>query len=99
MSVFSPFGGRNDHFAGSYSRTVIRVVEASRSPAFGGHLSDIRRPHNRPDHVGRFLRKVDFYDTKTGTTVGSSTSVTRSGSTVTVPLPGFQDDIAFKLSS
>ena len=41
--------------------------------------------------------QVDFYDTSTGTTILSSASVTRYGSTVTVTLPGFQDDIAFKM--
>jgi hypothetical protein len=41
--------------------------------------------------------QVDFYNTKTGTTILSSTSVTRQGSTVTVTLPDFQDDIAFKM--
>ena len=41
--------------------------------------------------------QVDFYDTSTGTTLLSSTSVTRQGSTVTVTLPEFQDDIAFKM--
>lgn len=40
--------------------------------------------------------RVDFYDTKTGTTILSSTSVTRKGNTITVPLPDFHDDIAFK---
>ena len=40
--------------------------------------------------------QVDFYDTSTGTTILSSTSVTRQGSTVTVTLPEFQDDIALK---
>ncbi len=41
--------------------------------------------------------QVDFYDTITGTKILSSTSVTRQGSTVTVTLPEFQDDIAFKM--
>jgi len=41
--------------------------------------------------------QVDFYDTSTGTTILSSTSVTRQGNTVTVTLPEFQDDIAFKM--
>ena len=41
--------------------------------------------------------QVDFYDTSTGTTILSSTSVTRQGNTVTVTLPDFQDDIAFKM--
>ncbi len=43
--------------------------------------------------------QVDFYDTSTGTTILSSTSVTRQGSTVTVTLPSFQDDIAFKMNA
>jgi hypothetical protein len=41
--------------------------------------------------------QVDLYDTSTGTTILSSTSVTRHGNTVTVTLPEFQDDIAFKM--
>jgi hypothetical protein len=41
--------------------------------------------------------QVDFYDTSTGTTILSSTSVTRHGNAVTVTLPEFQDDIAFKM--
>ena len=43
--------------------------------------------------------RVDFYDTATGTTILSSTSVTRQGNAITIPLPDFHDDIAFKLYS
>jgi hypothetical protein len=43
--------------------------------------------------------RVDFHDTKTGTTILTSAFVTRKGNTITVPLPDFQDDIAFKLYS
>lgn len=43
--------------------------------------------------------KIDFYNTKDGTTVLSSASMTRKGNTITVSLPDFQDDIAFKLYS
>ena len=43
--------------------------------------------------------QVDFYDTKTGTTNLSSASVTRYGRTVTVTLPAFEDDIAFKMTA
>jgi len=43
--------------------------------------------------------QVDFYDTSNGTTILSSTSVTRKGDTVTVTLPEFQDDIAFKMTT
>ena len=41
--------------------------------------------------------RVDFYDTKTGTIIIGSTSVTRQGGTISVPLPDFQDDIVFKI--
>ena len=40
--------------------------------------------------------QVDFYDTRVGTKIISSAVATRSGTTVTIPLPDFQDDIAFK---
>jgi hypothetical protein len=40
--------------------------------------------------------RVDFYDTRTGKTILSSTSVTRNGQSITITLPDFQDDIAFK---
>jgi hypothetical protein len=43
--------------------------------------------------------RVDFYDTTTGTTLLSSTTVERRDGTVTVPLPCFHDDIAFKLNA
>jgi hypothetical protein len=41
--------------------------------------------------------KVDFYSTKTGTGIISSTTVTQQGNKVTITLPDFTDDIAFKL--
>jgi hypothetical protein len=41
--------------------------------------------------------QVDFYDTKTGTNLISSAAVTRKGRNITIALPDFQDDIAFKL--
>jgi hypothetical protein len=43
--------------------------------------------------------KVDFYSTRDGTTILSSVTVSRTGSTVTMPLPDFQDDIAFKMTA
>jgi hypothetical protein len=41
--------------------------------------------------------KVDFYNTKTGTDIIGSITVIRKGGKVTVPLPDFTDDIAFKM--
>ncbi len=41
--------------------------------------------------------QVDFYDTKTGTKIIASDSLTRAGNSITVALPDFQDAIAFKL--
>ena len=40
--------------------------------------------------------KVGFYNTKDGTTILSSNSVSATGNTITIPLPDFRDDIAFK---
>ena len=41
--------------------------------------------------------KVDFYDTRTGTKIIGSATVTRVNNRVIIPLPDFTDDIAFKL--
>lgn len=43
--------------------------------------------------------KVDFYNTKTGTDIISSTTLTREGEEIEIPLPDFQDDIAFKMTA
>ncbi len=43
--------------------------------------------------------RVDFYNTKDGTTLLRSAFVTRTGSTINIPLPDFQDDIAFKMTA
>jgi hypothetical protein len=42
--------------------------------------------------------RVDFYSTQDGTTSLGSAFVTRKGGSITIPLPDFQDDIAFKAS-
>jgi hypothetical protein len=41
--------------------------------------------------------QVDFYNTKTGTEIVSTIMATRNGDTVTMTLPDFADDIAFKM--
>ena len=41
--------------------------------------------------------QVDFYDTKTGTDIVSSSKVVRKGDKVTIALPDFRDDTAFKM--
>ncbi len=41
--------------------------------------------------------QVDFYNTKTGDPRSGSVLLTRQGVGVTVPLPDFKDDVAFKL--
>jgi hypothetical protein len=42
---------------------------------------------------------VDFYNTRTGTDIVGSTTVTRQGGKITLTLPDFTDDIAFKMSA
>ncbi len=41
--------------------------------------------------------RVDFYDTRTGTDLLGSIDIARTGDTVTIPLPDFKNDIAFKM--
>jgi hypothetical protein len=41
---------------------------------------------------------IDFYDTKTGTDITSSAVVIQKGKKVTITLPDFYDDIAFKMA-
>jgi hypothetical protein len=43
--------------------------------------------------------KVDFYNTTDGTTILGSDNVSQTGSTITIPLPDFKDDIAFKMTA
>jgi hypothetical protein len=52
---------------------------------------------NLPGSIAEW--KVDFYDTKTGTDILSSTTVTRKGGGIVVNLPDFKDDIAFKMTA
>jgi hypothetical protein len=40
---------------------------------------------------------VKFYDTKTGTEVIDSTTLTVKGNKIIIPLPDFRDDVAFKM--
>jgi hypothetical protein len=40
---------------------------------------------------------IDLYDTKTGTDIIRSITITTNGDTATIPLPDFTDDIAFKM--
>ncbi len=42
--------------------------------------------------------QIDFYDTKTGTDILSSTITIRQGDKIFILLPDFKDDIAFKMS-
>ena len=41
--------------------------------------------------------QIDFYNTRTGIDILSSSTVTRNGDQVTITLPDFTDDIAFKM--
>jgi len=43
--------------------------------------------------------QIDFYSTQTGTDVVQSITVGRKGDDVTIPLPDFTDDIAFKMTA
>jgi hypothetical protein len=59
-------------------------------PVISGESLKITVPGSTPDW------QVDFYDTKTGLII-SSTAAARQGNTITISLPDFTDDMAFKL--
>jgi hypothetical protein len=60
-------------------------------PVISGQTVRLTVPGSTPNW------KIDFYDTKTGTDITSSTTVIRKGSQITVSLPDFKNDIAFKM--
>ncbi len=41
--------------------------------------------------------RVDFYNTKTGTDIIQSATISRKGEKITISLPDFKDDLAFKM--
>ena len=43
--------------------------------------------------------RVNFYSTQDGIALLSSIDVSRKGGTITIPLPDFADDIAFKAAA
>jgi hypothetical protein len=62
-------------------------------PVISGQTVTIRVPGSSVDW------KVDFYDTRTGKNVISSAAAVRNGDSVTVALPDFSDEIAFRMTA
>lgn len=62
-------------------------------PLLAGQGMTIAIPGSRP------LWRIDFFDTKTGTTLLASQIIPRTGSGISFTLPDFTDDIAFKLTA
>ncbi len=60
-------------------------------PVISGHIVAVTVPGSASEW------KVDFYDTKTGITITSSTTTIRQGDKIMVLLPDLTDDIAFKM--
>ena len=83
--------GNEDMLLGWYRDAASEPINWTVQTISAGQTVTITVPGTAPNW------KVDFYDTKTGTTILSSASVLRHGSTVTVTLPEFKDDIAFKM--
>jgi len=59
-------------------------------PVISGHTVAVIVPGSASEW------KVDFYDTKTGTDIISSTTTIRQGNSVFILLPDFTDDILLK---
>lgn len=65
----------------------------SLQPVISGHTVAVVIPGSASEW------KIDFYDTKTGTDIISSTTTIRQEESVFILLPDFTDDIAFKMYS
>jgi len=61
-------------------------------PILSGQTVTLTVPGSNPSW------RVDFFDTRTGTTLLASSTVARTGQTLLIQLPDFQDAIAFKMA-
>ena len=92
-SIWGAAVGSEKMVLGWYRDATCEPPDWNMQPIISGQTVTITVPGTSADW------QVNFYDTKTGTTIIGSASVTRQGSTITVSLPDFQDDIAFKMTA
>lgn len=82
--------GRDDYVIGWFRDSMCKSPEWALRPLISNQSISLNVPGSAANW------QVDFYDTTTGTKIGSA-HVVRSGGTVIIPLPDFVDDIAFKM--
>jgi hypothetical protein len=90
-NLFGAAVGNDKMVIGWYRDAASEPPEWSNQRVITKQSVTLTVPGTEPDW------QVDFYDTKTGTDILSSKQIARTGKTITVILPDFKDDIAFKL--
>ena len=99
LNVLYPNGSKvwgasvgNDHMVlGWFRDAASEPPDWNLLPNISGQTVTIVIPGSAKDW------QVDFYNTKTGNALGGSTLLTRQGDHVTIAMPDFTDDVAFKL--
>jgi len=90
-AVWGAVVGNENSVIGWYRDASCEPPDWTLRPVLSGQTVTLTVPGSGADW------RIDFYDTKTGTDIISSTTATRKGDTVTIRLPDFTDDIAFKM--
>jgi hypothetical protein len=91
--VFGAVIGNEKMAIGWYRDAGCKPPLWSLQPVISNQTVTIALPGSTP------AWRVDFYNTKTGMDIVGSETVTRKGNSITITLPDFSDDIAFKLYS
>jgi hypothetical protein len=82
--------GNDSMVLGWFRDAACEPPDYPQKSALSGQSVTITAPGNSENW------KVEFYSTEDGVTVLGSVDVSREGSAITIPLPEFSDDIAFK---
>jgi hypothetical protein len=83
--------GNDKMIIGWFRDASCEPPEWNFQPVISGQRVKITAPGSAPNW------QVDFYSTKTGTDMIGSAKATRQGNNISISLPDFTDDIAFKL--
>jgi hypothetical protein len=83
--------GNEESVIGWFRDAPCEPPDWNLQPLISGQSVTIVVPGSSPNW------RVDFYSTETGTDIIGSITATRSGNTITIALPDFTDDIAFKM--
>ena len=90
--VFGAALGNEESIIGWYRDASCEPPDWNLQPLVSAQTVTLTVPGTAPTW------QVDFYDTGTGTDIVGSAIVTRQGNSLTITLPDFTDDIAFKMN-